>query len=189
MTVLNPKDFTIDVQMLAYWKQWHEDNLNPFSDDFKLKPLSELEKPGTYWVAGYEEHLFASDFANFQFCNFEQISIDKVTKRKVGDKYRGDVKGWVVPESLVDEFEQCKEVSKLYLSLRKRVISVVDSLSEDAYKKVKELKPEQMLALIDIFSGKDSKNSNPIRCCNCNFPEIWQKQGWFCCETCFCQMA
>ena len=129
---------------LSHWQQWYEQVIP------QLEHLSQCSSPKTYWV--YSSRHRSLEFYKLHLYSFNQVSISKVSKLKVGDAYRKDVQGWIVPDELVADFHQCLEVSRLYTTLRRQAIDLSSKLPQNGYQRVKMLTPEKMQALIDIFS-------------------------------------
>ncbi len=132
-------------ETLTYWMNWYH------AITSKLKPLRTLEEAGTYWV--YYGSLCFTDLSPYSI-HFQQEVISKVSKLKVGDKYRRDIEGWIVPDELVEEFQECIKISKLYTELRRDAINVISKADWNGYSRVKNLSPEKMQTLIDIFSDQ-----------------------------------
>lgn len=136
----------LTTQQLTHWVVWYTNTLSP-----QLTPFNELQETGTFWVY-YSCHKPSFYHLSPYSYAFKQETISKVSKLKVGGRYRKDIEGWIVPDELVEEFKECIEVSRLYKELVKDAIGVISKADWNGYSRVKNLSPEKMQQLIDVFA-------------------------------------
>jgi len=119
------------------------DKLSPL-----LSKLQEVQEPGTFWIYP-QTHISFTDL----YSKLVQKEVTKVSKLKIGDRYRKDVEGWIVPDGLVSEFNQCIEVSSQYRELRYKATDVASKIPRNGYERIEKLSPEKMQQFIDFFEN------------------------------------
>lgn len=143
-------DTTTQTQLTAEKVAHCKQQYNEIAKQFK--PLHQLQEAGKYWVY-YVGSCLEFDYLYSYLFRYENF--DKVSKLKVGDNYRKGLKGWIVPEELIEQFKECLEVSRAYAALRREAIDVATKLPWNGYSRVKNLSPEKMQTLIDLFADSD----------------------------------
>lgn len=134
-------------ETLQYWKDWYRKSFEP-----SIELFSTLKEAGSYWVYRCEKAKIIS-FDQISLFPCQKYEIKKVSKLKIGDIYRKDAYGYIVPDKVIENFWVCRNVSEFYLDLRRNAINVTEKVSWDGYAKIKALSPEKMQQLIDIFQS------------------------------------
>lgn len=109
-----------------------------------------MQEPGTFLVIASK---YAPSFDDIGSYWINTVVIDRVTKLKVGKDYRSNLQGWIVPDELVSEFRQCREVSIAYHDLMRNAIDLASRLPRNGYELIKSLSPEKMQAFADLFEA------------------------------------
>jgi hypothetical protein len=113
-----------------------------------LKKYSLLQEPGTYWV--YESNSLS--FETLHYYRLTSIQVSKVSTLKVGYTYRRDAVGWIVPDDLLPEFNQCVAAVRQHKELVRQSVLVASKLPRNGGEAIKALTPEKMRQFIELFS-------------------------------------
>lgn len=116
-----------------------------------LTKLSEITTTGDYFIMS---HTF-----------LRKVSISRIMSRKIifgeGDLYsnkavtRKELLGYrVVPPERIKEFEDKLEKIKQLYNLQYQAIGIVGKLSSDAFRRIRDLSPQDQQTFIDLFSEK-----------------------------------
>lgn len=133
---------------LERWRNWYRDKFFQ-----SINPLEKLQETGTFWV--YYAKPRWLEFEELHLYVFKQEAIEKISKLKIGTQYKKELQGWIVPDTLAQDFKECLEFSRMYSSLRENAIKAVSKTSWNGYQRIKQLPPEKMQMLIDVFSENE----------------------------------